>query len=110
MNVEGFFFPDLPYVDHNCKHYVADLFDVDIDLTTRNFIKAKMDDQDLIASETLILLWFNNIAAQHVKLHSFANWGVDFDDSIKEVNPFFIDPASSLLCTITLGTPIFATS
>ena len=88
VTVAGFFFPDFPYVDNNCKYQVADLFAVDIDLTTRKFIKAKMDGQDLTASETLILLWFNTIAAQHVKLHSFANWGLNFDDSIKDINPF----------------------
>ena len=87
-NIAGFFFPDFPYVDNNGKYQVADLFAVDIDLATRKFVKAKMDGINLTASETLILLWFNTIAAQHVKLHSFANWGVNFDDSIKDINPF----------------------
>ena len=88
VNVAGFFFPDFPYVDNNCKYQVADLFAVEIDLTARKFIKAKMDCQNLTASETLILLWFNSISAQHVKLHSLANWGANFDDSIKDINPF----------------------
>ena len=83
----AFLFPDFPYVDNNSKYQVADLFAVDIDLTTKKFLKAKMDDIDLTASETLILLWFNTIAAQHVKLHAFANWGVNLDDAIKQLNP-----------------------
>ena len=87
--VAAFFFPDFPYVDNNSKYQVADLFAVDIDLTTRKFIKAKMDQIDLTASETLILLWFNTIFAQHVKLHSFGNWGVNFDASIGQLNPLF---------------------
>lgn len=87
-NIAGFFFANFPYVDNNSKYQVADLFAVDIDLDTKRFVKAKMDDQDLSASETLILLWYNTIAAQHVKLHAFANWGLNLNDEIKETNPF----------------------
>ena len=87
-NIAAFFFADFPYVDSNCDYQVADLFAVEIDLDTKKFVKAKMDDIDLTASETLILLWFNTIAAQHVKLHSMANWGVNSEDAIKETNPF----------------------
>jgi len=87
-NIAAFFFADFPYVDVNCDYQVADLFAVDIDLDTKKFVKAKMDDIDLTASETLILLWFNTITAQHVKLHAMANWGVNSDDAIKETNPF----------------------
>jgi len=87
-NIAGFFFPDFPYVDNNCNFLVADLFAVDIDLDTKKFVKAKLDDVDLTASETLILLWFNTIAAQHVKLHSMANWGINDHESLQETNPF----------------------
>ena len=87
-NVAGFFFADFPYIDNDFNYRVADLFAVDIDLDTKKFVKAKMDDQELTASETLILLWFNTIFAQHVKLHSMANWGINQHESIKETNPF----------------------
>ena len=87
-NIAGFFFSDFPYVDNDCNYLVADLFAVDIDLDTKRFVKAKLDDIDLTASETLILLWFNTIAAQHVKLHSMANWGINDHESLKETNPF----------------------
>jgi len=87
-DVAGFFFADFPYIDSNCKKQVADLLAVDIDLKTKKFLKAKMDDVNLTASETLILLWFNTIAAQHVKLHALANWGVNVEDVVRETNPF----------------------
>jgi hypothetical protein len=87
-NVAGFFFSDFPYVDNDCNYRVADLFAVDIDLDTKRFVKAKLDNVDLTASETLILLWFNTIAAQHVKLHAMANWGINQDMSIEETDPF----------------------
>lgn len=89
-NVAAFFFADFPYIDENNEYQVADLFAVDIDLDTKKFVKAKMDDENLNASETLILLWFNTIAAQHVKLHSLANWGVNLNDNLKETNPFLL--------------------
>mmetsp|Transcript_3159 Transcript_3159/g.4682 ORF Transcript_3159/g.4682 Transcript_3159/m.4682 type:complete len:307 (-) Transcript_3159:797-1717(-) len=82
------FFADFPYVDINCKPQTADIFAVDINLDTKRFVKGKLDDITLTASETLILLWFNTIAAQHVKLHALANWGLNSDTTVKEVNPF----------------------
>ena len=88
-NIAGFFFANFPYVDNDCNYQVADLFAVDIDLDTKRFVKAKLDDINLNAKETVILLWFNTIAAQHVKLHAMANWGVNVDEALADVNPFF---------------------
>ena len=79
---------DFPYVDSNDKMKIADLLAVDIDLDTRNVVKCKMDGDHLTPSEALILLWYNTISAQHVKLHSFGNWGVNIDEDVKELNPF----------------------
>jgi hypothetical protein len=56
-----------------------------------------LDDINLNAKETMILLWFNTIAAQHVKLHAMANWGVNVDEALAEVNPFF---RQSSVCTV----------
>eukprot|EP00594_Rhizosolenia_setigera_P006208 CAMPEP_0178939640 /NCGR_PEP_ID=MMETSP0789-20121207/335_1 /TAXON_ID=3005 /ORGANISM="Rhizosolenia setigera, Strain CCMP 1694" /LENGTH=365 /DNA_ID=CAMNT_0020618529 /DNA_START=561 /DNA_END=1659 /DNA_ORIENTATION=+ len=87
-NIAGFFFADFPYVENEgCTYKVADLFTVDIDLDKKVFVKAKLDDETLTASETLTLLWFNTIAAQHVKLHALANWGVNPAPEVKAVNP-----------------------
>ena len=88
-NIAGFFFANFAWVDNECNYQVADLFAVDIDLDTKRFVKAKLDDINLNAKETVILLWFNTIAAQHVKLHAMANWGVNVDESLANVNPFF---------------------
>ncbi len=66
---------------------VADLFAIDIDLKSRKMIKCKMDDDQLNASEALILLWYNTISAQHVKLHALGNWGVNIGDDSKTINP-----------------------
>jgi len=88
MNIAGFFFADFPYVDDNCDFQIANLLGVDIDLDTKRFVKAKLDDEILTAEETVTLLWFNTIAAQHVKLHAMANWGVNLDDSLIGFNDF----------------------
>ena len=53
--------------DDNCELQIANLFAVDIDLDTKRFVKAKLDDEILNAKEATILLWFNTISAQHVK-------------------------------------------
>ena len=96
-NVAGFFFANFPFVDNDCNYQVADLFAVDIDLDTKRFVKAKLDDINLNAKETLILLVFNTIGAQHVKLHAMANWGVNVDEALADVNPFF---RQSSVCTV----------
>jgi hypothetical protein len=88
-NIAGFFFANFPYVDNECNYQVADLFAVDIDLDTKRFVKAKLDDINLNAKETLTLLCFNSIGAQHVKIHAMANWGVNVDEALADVNPFF---------------------
>lgn len=87
-NIAGFFFADFPYVDNDLNYQVADLFAVDIDLDTKKFVKGKLDDSNLTAQETFILLWFNTIAAQHVKLHAMANWGINQHQSIRDKNSF----------------------
>jgi hypothetical protein len=87
-NIAGFFFADFPYVDNDCNMQIADLFAVDIDLDTRRFVKGKLDNEVLNAKETVTLLWYNTVAAQHVKLHSMANWGLNLDDTMNERNPF----------------------
>jgi len=87
-NIAGFFFDDFPYVDADCEFQIAALFAVEIDLDTKRFHGAKLGDDNLTAKETVILLWFNTIAAQHVKLHAMANWGVNLDDSLEGVNSF----------------------
>lgn len=87
-NIAGFFFADFPYVDNDLNYKVADLFAVDIDLNTKKFVKAKLNDMDLTMSDTFILLWYNTVAAQHVKLHAMANWGANSHISLEETNPF----------------------
>jgi len=95
--IAGFFFADFPYVDNDCNFRVADLFAVDIDLKTKRFVKAKLDDEELTAKEAVTLLWYNTIAAQHVKLHAMANWGVNLDDSLNETNHFL---RQNSVCTV----------
>eukprot|EP00985_Skeletonema_marinoi_P008289 scaffold3712_cov145-Skeletonema_marinoi.AAC.11 len=55
-NIAGFFFANFPSVDNECNFQVADLFAVDIDLDTKRFVKAKLDDINLNAKETMTLL------------------------------------------------------
>ena len=87
-DIAGFFFRDFPYIDNNCIAKRADLFAVDIDLKTKKMVKAKLDDENISAEEALILLWFNTITGNHVKLHALANWGINNESDIKKKNFF----------------------
>jgi len=96
-NIAGFFFANFPWVDENSKMRIADLFAVDIDLNTKKMVKAKLDDEALTASEAMTFCFFNTIGAQHVKLHSLANWGVNVEPEQVKENPF---PARNSLVTV----------
>ena len=87
-NVAGFFFADFPYVDMDGKFHLAHLLAIDIDLDTKRMVKCKMDDENLTPQEAVNLLWYGLISYQHVKLHSIANWGVNCDEKLRELNPF----------------------
>lgn len=107
--VAGFFFANFPIILPDGTAKVCDLFAVDIDLETKKMVKAKLDDRHLTAEEALILCWFNTIAANHVKLHSLANWGVNNEPDAWE-NDWFV--AQSSLVTIMynyFGYTVFGT-
>ena len=89
QKIASFLFPDFPLVDINGKFKVANHLAVDIDLDTKKMVKCNLDDESLNASEALILLWYNTIFAQHVKVHSYGNWGVNPEKAMKDVNPYY---------------------
>ena len=49
---------------------------------------AKLDGQPITASQTIILLFFNTISANHVKIHSLANWSVNVEPEQEINDPF----------------------
>ena len=65
---------------------LPDLFEVEIDLTSKRMISARLDGEKLTPSEALILCWFNTIAMNHVKIHALANWFIDLD--CDKLDPF----------------------
>lgn len=86
--VGRFCFADFPYVDNYGAYKLAKNVTVHIDLGTKALVECTLDGEQLTPSQALIVLWFNTISAQHVKLHAMANWGINCDESVKEVNPF----------------------
>jgi hypothetical protein len=94
--IGGFSFPDFPFVEQDGTVAVAELLSIEIDLTKKRFIKGKIDDRDLTADETIILVWYYTISANHVKLHALSNWAINLDPKQVEQNPF---PAQNSLVT-----------
>merc|ERR1712083_598608 len=87
--IASFLYPDFPMVDINGKFKIANHLSVEIDLETKKMVRCNLDDDSLNASEALILLWYNTISAQHVKVHAYGNWGVNPTKEMKDVNPFY---------------------
>jgi hypothetical protein len=42
-------------------------------------VKAKLDNEDLNASEAMALIWCYMISSRHAQHHAFANWGIGVD-------------------------------
>lgn len=74
--VATFMWLDIPLLDASGEFKVFKLMTVDVNLTTKSMVKATLDDRILTPSEATTLVWFDTITANHVKLHSYANWAV----------------------------------
>eukprot|EP00588_Corethron_pennatum_P007906 CAMPEP_0194288768 /NCGR_PEP_ID=MMETSP0169-20130528/37574_1 /TAXON_ID=218684 /ORGANISM="Corethron pennatum, Strain L29A3" /LENGTH=78 /DNA_ID=CAMNT_0039035865 /DNA_START=647 /DNA_END=880 /DNA_ORIENTATION=- len=64
-DIAGFFYANFPYIDSSSgksEYKEADLFAIDIDLTTKKMVKCKLDDENLTPSEALTLCWYNTIS------------------------------------------------
>jgi len=77
VQVAYFVFLDFKILDMKGELKTYERFWVELDLERKCMIKAKLDNRELTASETIILLWHNNIFAGHVKLHAYANWAIN---------------------------------
>ena len=83
-----FCYPQFCIIDKDGMFVIKDLFAIDIDLESRRMVKAELDDEELTAPQAAILLFFNGISAHHVKIHSFANWGVNVEPEQEINDPF----------------------
>ncbi len=67
---------------------VCDLLTVHVNLKTRKMTSATFDDEEINGRQVAQILFYYNLSANHVKIHSMANWGLNSEESVKEVNPF----------------------
>ena len=87
-DVAGFFFPDLPYVDGDGIKKVCELLTVHVNVKTKKMTKATFDDEEITGRQVAAILFYYNLSANHVKIHSMANWGLNSEESAKGVNSF----------------------
>jgi len=80
-DLAAFSFPNFPILQNNGTAHVADLLFIVIDLNSKQMVSANLDGDMLTAEQAIILLWFNTVFANHVKIHSYANWGVNLGKS-----------------------------
>mmetsp|Transcript_45840 Transcript_45840/g.143400 ORF Transcript_45840/g.143400 Transcript_45840/m.143400 type:complete len:341 (-) Transcript_45840:653-1675(-) len=106
----NFSFTRFPYLEHGVFK-VSCLFTVCVDLDRRRFVKATLSDEALSAREALILVYFNAITADHVKIHAFSNWAANIEQqatlSLKPEPPLglglTLGPTLPLTLTLTLN-------
>merc|ERR1711953_668107 len=75
--VATFCWPDFPMLDMKGNLVVASLLTIDINLDSKEMLRASLDGRSLTPDEASILVWFHTISAGHVKLHALANWGIN---------------------------------
>ncbi len=94
--IGGFFFADFPYVKADSSFETAELLSVEIDMTNKRMLWAKLDDKTLTPEEAVTLIWYYTISANHVKLHALSNWAINMEPKQIKENPF---PAQNSLVT-----------
>ena len=75
--IATFCWPDFPILQENGSIKIMELLTVDINLTTKLMVRAKIDQKLLTPRETITLIYFHSSFVDHVKLHAYANWGVN---------------------------------
>jgi len=75
--VATFCWPDFPMLDMKGNLVVASLLTIEINLDSKEMLRASLDGRSLTPDEASILVWFHTISAGHVKLHALANWGIN---------------------------------
>ena len=78
--VATFVWTDFPMLDGNGKFRIAKILSIDIDLEKKCFEQGSLDGEPLAVNDALILVWFHTIFANHVKIHSYANWAANAQD------------------------------
>ena len=81
--IATFCWPNFPILQEDGSIKVMELLTVDINLTTKLMTKAMIDCKRLTPNEVIILLYFHTTFVDHVKVHAYANWGVN--DNIPDV-------------------------
>lgn len=80
--IATFCWPNFPLLNNDGTVTYADLFSIDINLTTKLMVKAQLDDRTLTAWDAITLVFFHSSFVGHPKIHAYANWGVN--DSIPD--------------------------
>ena len=88
QEIAGFVVTDFPGCLQDGTFKIWDILAVDIDLTTKRMVAARLDDKELTASEAAILLFYYTISAMHVKLHAVSNWAINMEPQQLKTNPF----------------------
>ena len=59
-----------------------------VNLKEKKMTKATFDGQQVTGRQVAQILFFYNLSANHVKIHSMANWGLNTENSVKDTNSF----------------------
>lgn len=79
--IAKFMWTDMPMLDGNGKYKMAKMMTLGIDLEDKCYYSGTLDGVPLAPRDALVLVWFHVIFANHVKLHAYANWATNAQES-----------------------------
>jgi len=82
-----FVIPNLALLDREGNMQIYHELVVNLSLTRKKMVSARLEEQVLTASEALIVLLFHHIFDAHPKIHAHGNWGVNTEAS-EIISPF----------------------
>ena len=79
--IAKFIWTNIPLLDGNGKYKMAKMMTVGLDLEDRRYYSGTLDGVPLAPRDALVIIWFHVISANHVKLHAYANWATNAQES-----------------------------
>jgi len=92
--IATFLWDNIPLLDKDARCKVHKMLRVEIDLDDKIMPRTTLDDSELTPQESLVVVFFNTISADHVKIHSLGNWASnaqqDLDPFLKRMSIVFV--------------------
>ena len=79
-HIATFVWKDFPMLSNSGDSVIAKTLKSEVDIRNKTLLEATLDSRSLAARDAAVLIFFNTISANHVKLHAYANWACNTEN------------------------------